>query len=222
MRLLLNYDNQILGAVLTPIALSSWVRLVRAEQAYWFFIDHGIYSTPLLSLTVIAFSALYTSIMAIILLTKPKPLGRYDTFLPNFLAVLAGFGVYLFALLPPADAKPLGMTIPLLLVASGSALVLLSLAYLRRSFSVTPQARSISRDGPYSAVRHPMYAGNILSLLGLGLLFGTPEALLLSLVMAVLQICRAYFEERLLLSHFPDYKDYMASVGGFLPRIRVR
>src|SRR6202040_246475 len=102
--------------------------------------------------------------------------------------VLGGFGVYMYALLPPADTRPVGVTVPLLLMAAGSALVLLSLVYLRYSFSVTPQARTLNYEGPYSVVRHPMYVGNILSLLGLGLLIGTPESLFLSLLMSVLQI----------------------------------
>jgi protein-S-isoprenylcysteine O-methyltransferase Ste14 len=221
-RLFWKYDNQILGAALVPLAISSWIRLIHDVQANWVYIYHGIYATPLLSLSVVAFSALYTSIISLLLITKPNPLGRYEIFIPNFLALLGGFGVYLFALLTPAYNRPVGVTLPLLMLLLGSALVLLSLIYLRRSFSVTPQARLLSHSGPYGVVRHPMYVGNIISLLGLGLLIGTSEAVLLSLVMSAIQIGRASFEERLLLSHFPTYGAYMAEVGGFVPRIRGR
>jgi protein-S-isoprenylcysteine O-methyltransferase Ste14 len=218
-RYFLRYDNKIFGAILALIALSSWVRFINNVQDQWVYVYHGIYSTPLLSLAVVLLSAIYTSAIGFILLTKASPMARYDTFWPNFLAALGGFGVYLFGLLEPAHVRLAGVTLPLLLLAGGAALVLLSLLYLRRSFSVTPQARSLSQRGPYAIVRHPMYLGNILSLLGLALLFGTWQAFLLSTAVSLLQISRAYFEERLLLSNFPDYEAYMSNVGAFIPRL---
>ncbi len=200
------------------IAASSWVRFVNITHDLWWYIYNGIYFTPLLSLAVILLSAIYTTAMAIILLAKANPKARYDTFWPNFLAVLGGFGVYIFGILEPGRTRLLGVTFPFLVLAAGAALILLSLLYLRRSFSVTPQALSLNQSGPYAIVRHPMYAGNIVSLSGLALLYGTWQALLLSIAISLLQIGRAHFEERLLRSTFPDYKVYMSNVGSFFPR----
>jgi protein-S-isoprenylcysteine O-methyltransferase Ste14 len=216
---LLRYDNQLFGAILLPIAVSAWVNFFNNTKEQLVYVRHGIYSTPLLALAVVFSSAVYASTMAIILITKARPRARYNTFWPNFLAVFGGFGVYLFGMLEPPQARLVGAGLPLLLLASGPALALLSLFYLRRSFSVTPQADRLCRCGPYAIVRHPMYIGHILSLFGLALLFGTWQALLLSAALSLLQLRRAYFEERLLLSSFSDYRAYMSNTGSFFPRL---
>ncbi len=218
-RFLLRHENKIFGAILLPIAVRCWMQLADSTKDQFIYNYHGIYSIPLLSLAVGLFSSIYTSVIAFILITKESPQARYHTFWPNVLAVLGGCGIYIFGILQPAETRPLGVTLPLLLIALGSALVVTSLFYLRRSFSVTPQAFSLRRSGPYAIVRHPIYAGNIISLSGLALLFGTCQALLLSIVISLLQLCRAYFEERLLLSEFPEYEAYMSKVGSFLPRM---
>jgi protein-S-isoprenylcysteine O-methyltransferase Ste14 len=216
---LLRHDNQLFGAILIPISVSAWVNLFSNIKEQFVYVRHGIYSTPALALAVIFASAVYASTMAIILLTKASPRARYDTFWPNFLAAFGGFGIYLFGILAPPQARLIGAALPLLLLASGPALALLSLFYLRRSFSVTPQADRLCQSGPYAIVRHPMYIGHILSLLGLALLFGTWQALLLSTALSLVQLRRAQFEEQLLLSNFSDYRAYMSNTGSFFPQL---
>jgi protein-S-isoprenylcysteine O-methyltransferase Ste14 len=218
-RWLLDHDDKIFGVVLSLIAIDNWRMMYLRLGEYWIYLKNGIYATPLLSLLSIAFSTLYVSIVAVILLTAPKPVARYETLLPNFLAVLAGFGVYSFGLLTPAETRPFGIYVPLALLVSGSGIVLFALFYLRRAFSVTPQARTVVRSGPYAFVRHPMYIGNILSITGLGLMIGTPQALLLALAACLLQVCRARYEDRLLARTFVDYGAHMSNVNGFIPRI---
>ncbi len=220
-RALLSLDNKILGLVLVPFAVNGWVRLFQTASSYWPLISGGYYyALPALSLVASAFSAVYISGTSILLLTAGKPLARDEAFLPNLLALAGAFGVYGFVLLPAAKIPPMGLYVPAALMALGAALVLLSLIYLRRSFTVTPQARSIRQNGPYAVIRHPMYAGNILSVFGLGLMFVTPQSLVLSFAIASLQIGRAYFEERLLASALPDYALYKRKVGAFFPRLR--
>jgi len=138
--------------------------------------------------------------------------------LPNLSAVIGGFGVYAFGLLTPAETRPFGLVLPLTFLAMGVLIVLWALVYLRRAFSVTPQARLVVRKGPYALVRHPMYIGNIFSITAWGLLIGTPEALALSVGACALQICRAAYEDRLLAATFPEYREYMSHVNAFIPR----
>ncbi len=221
-RFLLRYDNLILGMVLIPIGLNIWMHLYKGTMQYWPYISMGFYAKPIFSLLAAAFSAVFVTGTSIVLLTSGRPLARDEELLPNVLAVLGAFSAYLFGFLRPAETPPLNMWMPLILLLLGPALVLLSLIYLRRSFSVTPQARSLKLGGPYAFIRHPMYAGNILSAFGLGLLLGTPESILLCFAIAGCQIGRAYFEERILLCAFPDYGVYMRKVGAFLPRLHLR
>jgi protein-S-isoprenylcysteine O-methyltransferase Ste14 len=215
---LLDHDNKIFGVALALIALDDWRMMYARFDEYWVYLMYGIYATPVLSLLSIAFSTFYVSTISIILLTARKPVARYETLAPNVLAVLAGFGVYAFGLLEPAETRPFGVLVPLVLLVSGAAIVLLALFYLRRAFSVTPQARTVVRSGPYAVVRHPMYVGNILSIAGWGLVIGTPQALLLSLFACALQVWRARYEDRLLAKTFADYGAHMSNVNGFVPR----
>jgi protein-S-isoprenylcysteine O-methyltransferase Ste14 len=217
-RLLLSLDDKIFGLILVPIAANSWLHLAEGVSRYWPSVAAGSYGLSAIALLPTAFSAAYVSGASILLLTAGQPLARDESIAANALAAAGAFGVYAFTLLPRENEPAAGFFVPLALMALGGALVLLSLLYLRRSFSVTAQARRIRRSGPYAVIRHPMYAGNILSLLGLGLLIGTPLSLVLSFVIAALQIGRAYFEERLLGAAFPDYAAYKAKAGAFLPR----
>jgi protein-S-isoprenylcysteine O-methyltransferase Ste14 len=215
---LLEHENRIFGIVLGVIAIHSWTILYTRLDEYSIYISNGIYATPVLSLLSIVFSTFYVSAISAILLAARKPVARYETLLPNLLAVLAGFGVYAFGLLTPAETRPFGIILPLALLALGGAIVLLALVYLRRAFSVTPQARTVVRNGPYRLVRHPMYIGNILSIIAWALVIGTPEALALSLGFCALQIYRAHYEDRLLAGTFPEYGEYMSNVNAFIPR----
>jgi protein-S-isoprenylcysteine O-methyltransferase Ste14 len=215
---LLDHENRIFGIILALAAIRSWSSLYARLDEYFIYISNGIYAAPLLSLITIAFSALYVSASSAILLAATKPVARYEMLLPNLLAVLAGFGVYVFGLLTPAETRPFGLILPLALLVIGAAIVLLALIYLRRAFSVTPQARTVVQNGPYAVVRHPMYIGNILSITGWGLVIGTPQALVLSLGACALQICRAYYEDHLLVATFPEYREYMTKVNAFIPR----
>ncbi len=218
---LIRHDNLILGLVLALIALDRWRHLWARALQFAPYIDLGLFTVPMLSLLAIAFSAVYLTIVSAIMLLAKQPAARYETLLPNLMAVAAGFGVYAFAWLAPAEQPLVHITLPLALLVAGAVLVLVALAYLRRAFSVTPQARCLVNAGPYALVRHPMYLGNMLSLAGLGLLLGTPETLLLALGLCVLQIVRACFEERLLSKTFPAHRANIAQVGAFWPRRRA-
>ena len=83
-RYLLKYDNRIFGAVLFPIAASSWARFINITHDLWWYIYNGIYFTPLLSLAVILLSAIYTTAMAIILACQGKSQGAIRHVLAEF------------------------------------------------------------------------------------------------------------------------------------------
>jgi protein-S-isoprenylcysteine O-methyltransferase Ste14 len=221
-KLLLRMDNKILGIILLPLALNICINLHNAILQCWPYISAGLYVKPILSLLASAFSAIYVTSTSMLLLTARPPVAREEAFLPNLLALAGAFSVYSFGLLAPAQTPLVNPWLPLILMVLGADLVLLSLFYLRRSFSVTPQAHAVRQGGPYALIRHPMYAGNILSVFGLGLLIGTAESLLLSFAIAGLQIARAKFEERVLFSAFPDYQEYRGKAGAFLPRLSLR
>ena len=82
------------------------------------------------------------------------------------------------------------------------------------------RGHAIATGGPYAIVRHPMYAGAILFLIGTPLLLGSWYGLALAPVIVVAFALRAVLEERTLAAQFPDYADYAARVRyRFVPLI---
>jgi protein-S-isoprenylcysteine O-methyltransferase Ste14 len=89
--------------------------------------------------------------------------------------------------------------------------IIAALLSLRRSFGIVPANRGIRTQGLYNIVRHPVYASEILTLMGVVLV--SPSAWNAALLVCEfsLQLARAYAEERL-LSTDPDYVSYRARV----------
>lgn len=78
---------------------------------------------------------------------------------------------------------------------------------------VVKEAHVIVARGPYRLVRHPIYLGVLLMLLGTALWWGRPVGLALFVVALVGFLVKARAEERLLSKHFPvEYGSYKAQV----------
>jgi protein-S-isoprenylcysteine O-methyltransferase Ste14 len=98
---------------------------------------------------------------------------------------------------------------------AGAVLSLWPLWYLRRSFSLEPQARDLVTSGPYRLARHPIYTVYLFINAGILLRHLTvPFALVLALWVALLLV-RVRYEEGVLTSAFPDYPEYRRRVRAF-------
>ena len=82
---------------------------------------------------------------------------------------------------------------------------------LRRSFGIVPANRGIRTRGLYNLVRHPLYASELLVVLGIALVNPSAWNLGLFVCACVLQGLRAAAEERF-LSVDPAYREYCARV----------
>lgn len=76
----------------------------------------------------------------------------------------------------------------------------------------TERGHTVEQGGPYAWIRHPGYAGFILTWLSLPLLFGTLWALVPAVGIAILFALRAGLEDAFLQQNLPGYSDYMHSV----------
>ena len=121
--------------------------------------------------------------------------------------------------------------VPLWLQAVGAAGILVSqyvfwLVFRANSYAAPvvkvqkERGHAIATGGPYALVRHPMYAGAILFLVGTPLLLGSWIGLALSPALVVAFAVRAVYEERTLAAQLPEYADYAARVRyRFVPLI---
>ena len=105
-----------------------------------------------------------------------------------------------------------------LLATAGLAYSVWGLAYLRRSFSIIPEARRLVTGGPYSLSRHPVYLGEITTAIGVNLATGGWLTAIAIAYFIVCELLRIRWEERILASTFPnDYPAYARRVPRYLP-----
>jgi protein-S-isoprenylcysteine O-methyltransferase Ste14 len=218
----LELDNNLLGLIVCALAVYDWIVFYDKLDRTALYYSQHIYTLPSLSILAVLSSALYLTFGGIILLSLKGPLSRYATPLPNLVAVLAGFIVYVFALMPSGSVLRISVYLALSFVVLGTIIILISLVFLRQAFSITPQARFLVTSGPYALIRHPMYIGNILWLFGVALLIDSWQAIGFFFACAALQICRALYEENLLERTFPEYTAYKARTARFIPWPKLR
>lgn len=88
---------------------------------------------------------------------------------------------------------------------------------------VTRRDATFVDHGPYRFVRNPMYTGVLMAGLSLGLALGTWLLPACAVLIFTLLAVRTTTEERFLVERFGDqYREYMARVGRFFPKIGLR
>lgn len=93
-------------------------------------------------------------------------------------------------------------------MTAATALTVAGMWSLRRSFSITVEARELVTSGPYRLIRHPVYAGEILATAGVAALRLSVVNLVLFGLFFFVQLCRSRWEEVKLSGAFPAYADY--------------
>ncbi|MBF0141859.1 MAG: isoprenylcysteine carboxylmethyltransferase family protein [Magnetococcales bacterium] len=108
------------------------------------------------------------------------------------------------------------------MMALGEGVTLAGMFWLGGSFSLLAEARLLVIRGPYRFVRHPLYAGELLS--SWGYFLAVPSALSFggAFLFTVLQGFRARLEEAKLEAFFPEYRHYRQRTGFLWPRILSR
>jgi protein-S-isoprenylcysteine O-methyltransferase Ste14 len=90
------------------------------------------------------------------------------------------------------------------------------------SFSVFPEPKTKGRlikDGIYSFIRHPMYAGVLVVVGTLVIQFFTVPRLICLLILAAVFIIKIVDEEVFLSKRFPEYADYQQKTNRLIPFI---
>jgi len=120
-------------------------------------------------------------------------------------------------LLPPQELPTALYLVSLILVVTGTIFAIWAGLVLGRSISIVPEARRLVTSGPYAIVRHPLYLGEIVALMGVALQYLSAWALLLLFLQFFFQLQRIRNEDRLLSQAFPEYRAYMAKTACLVP-----
>jgi len=159
-------------------------------------------------------------IMVVLLLAlRRRPLGRTSGLLARFAAVA---GTFLGVAIVQLPTRELSVTLSMMstsLILFGVVFSLYTVAHLGRSLSMMPEARRLVTSGPYAVLRHPLYVGEAISLLGVTLQYMYPWALVFFTVQCIFQFERMKNEERILSRTFPEYRDYMIRTARLIPGV---
>ncbi len=127
------------------------------------------------------------------------------------------------ALAPASDLWVVGtavLVLGLLLLAAGAAVAIGGVLGLGASLTASPVPKSqaaLVTGGLYGFVRHPIYTGLLLGGLGLTAIKASWWHIALWLALLVLLSAKARWEERMLVRAHPDYLEYGARTGRFIP-----
>jgi protein-S-isoprenylcysteine O-methyltransferase Ste14 len=112
----------------------------------------------------------------------------------------------------------------LLMVIAGLAFAIWARVHLGRNWSGTVTVKEnheLIRSGPYAIVRHPIYTGLLLAILGTAIVVGEWRGLLAFCFLTIALVLKLRREERFMEESFPDtYPSYCAQVPALIPLFR--
>lgn len=124
--------------------------------------------------------------------------------------------------IPRAEARLVGFIV----LYSGIGLVIWAAVHLKGAIRglVSPRLEGLVVTGPYGLVRHPVYLGTTVAMIGAAVVARSSWGLLGAVVVFLpAEAHRARLEDRALAERFGDaWREYAARVGFFLPRLGRR
>jgi protein-S-isoprenylcysteine O-methyltransferase Ste14 len=147
----------------------------------------------------------------------------------KIIMLFATVGFFSLVVFPVLDHRFGWSPVPAPVSLLGDALIVLAFliiffvmkenSYAASTIQITEGQKVIS-TGPYSVVRHPMYAGALLLLIGMPLALGSWYGLLGILLLLAVLIWRLLDEETFLCRNLPGYSEYSAKVRWrLIPRL---
>ncbi len=143
--------------------------------------------------------------------------------------LIASLGFIASLVVPALDRRFSWSNVPAWAALAGDALAALCfyitfLVYEENTFTSATievaEGQRVISTGPYSIVRHPMYAGGSLLFLGTPLALGSYWGLLTFLAVLPALIWRLLDEEKFLSKNLPGYTEYCASMRWrLIPRV---
>jgi protein-S-isoprenylcysteine O-methyltransferase Ste14 len=152
----------------------------------------------------------FFAVLVVMFAVRSVPRRTASGFYPRCVAVAGTFLSVSFLLLPLQALSSALYLASLLLIISGNVSAICAGLVLGRSISILPEARRLVTWGPYALVRHSLYLGEIVAMVGVALQYLSAWALLLLGMICAFQFQRMKNEEQVLFQVFPEYGDYIA------------
>lgn len=139
----------------------------------------------------------------------------------KIIQVLATIAFIVVLVFPAFDHRFSWSPVPPYAAVAGDVLVVLGLLIVFLVFKentytagvITVEAgQKVISTGPYARVRHPMYAGALVMLLGVPLALGSWWGLLTFIPITIVIVWRLLEEEKFLLENLPGYSEYRNGV----------
>ena len=138
------------------------------------------------------------------------------------IAAIAGTFAPLLLIIVPVHAAPEYLRVAAAIISPlFTALAVLCLFFLGRSFSIDAQARVLRTSGPYRIVRHPLYFCELAALASGPI--GNPSVATAAvwIATAALLFWRMKNEEFVLTKVYPEYSAYAAAVPQIVPFFKL-
>jgi protein-S-isoprenylcysteine O-methyltransferase Ste14 len=160
----------------------------------------------------------YFTLLVVLYATRVPQKGSDHRAAVVFIAFSGTFSVLVAGFLPGSTHRENLVLVADLIATAGLAYSVWGLAYLRRSFSIIPEARRLVTGGPYSLSRHPVYLGEIVTAIGISIATAGWLGGLAIVYFVTCELLRIRFEERVLSQAFPDeYPVYARRVSRYFP-----
>jgi protein-S-isoprenylcysteine O-methyltransferase Ste14 len=159
----------------------------------------------------------FVALLLVLMFIRRPARSKAKGLLPRLSAFLGTYLGLTIIWLPP---QPIGFELSLmslLLMLGGLGFSVYAVFHLGRSFSIMAEARRLVIDGPYARVRHPLYLGEAVAMLGLTLQYLSAFALLILSLQFAFQLIRMRNEELVLAKLFPEYGDYKTRTARLVP-----
>jgi len=159
---------------------------------------------------VIGFFLLASESLVVVLTVLRRPASVVDR-TPTAFTVTVLSGVSSLFLRASSDRGLLPEPMMISISAVGLAIVIVGKLALGRSFGIVPANRGVVVRGPYAYVRHPIYAGYILTNVTFILAYPTWRNVILAAITDIGLVIRVFLEERT-LAHDDRYQTYTRRV----------
>lgn len=134
------------------------------------------------------------------------------------------FAAFVFSLALAGDdswqRRRTAFVVGIIVACFGKALCLIAFVTLGRSLTIFPRPRKggkLVRHGVYSVVRHPIYLGAALVLIGWSVAVRSWISAVLATTLIVLFAAKSTVEETHLMERFPEYGEYRRRTWRILP-----